>query len=332
MNQINKLKRKLEFWPKLKKKILVAGLFASLLVPPSVLGVSSLVDANKKWKQEKILQELVRQPVPENVIADVKNKSLEHSVEHPYGFYQKDGIWSYCNTEQYKEYETIIKKVSEDTGVPDYVLMSLAEYCGQCEYNWDWSSRTPITTEEAGLDLLVLFKDPEQDFLCGAGKYLKILREVQDEEVAIALMLTDKKNIKEAKNDAATAYVRLNEYQKWRRIRNEENPEALANYDVFVEQYKATKVWKKRSHLEDEIKTLFDEITTEKSMSRWSTGKKAAWHPDLFKVTLEPKHWEYKCWWVNNLIASGSAVKLALRLKKEHYNTQPIGEFNNARD
>ena len=128
MQKIEALERKLNWWPSIKNKALAVGLFASLLVPPSVLGISSLVDASKKWEKEKILQELVREPVPEKFIADVKNKSLEHSVENPYGFYQKAGIWSYCNTGKYKEYEDIIKKVSEDTGVPDYVLLGLAEY------------------------------------------------------------------------------------------------------------------------------------------------------------------------------------------------------------
>jgi len=324
MNQIDKLERKLNWWPSIKNKALAIGLFASLLVPPSVMGISSLVDANKKWEQEKILQELVREPVPEDFIADVKNKSLKHSVEKPYGFYQKAGIWSYCNTGKYKEYEDIIKKVSKDTGVPDYVLLGLAEYCHQCDHSYDWSGRTPVTTEEAGLDLLVLWKDPEQDFLCAAGKYLKILREVPDEEVAIALMLTDKKHIKDAKNDAATAYVRLNEYQEWRKIRSEENPEDLVRYDALVEQYEATKDWEKRSNLKDVIKVLFDEITTEKSTDSGDVrgsgeAGKITWHPDLFKVTLQPKFEEYKCWWVNNLVANGSAVKIALRLKKDGY-------------
>ena len=131
-------------------------------------------------------------------------------------------------------------------------------------------------------------------------------------------MFADRDTVKKAKRDAAGAYARLAEYREWRSKRSAED---LRRYDTLVEQRLALPMrdWEKKSELEKEIKALFDEITTEKpSRSQWEADGKV-WHPDLFKVTLYPSYWKYQSWWVNDLSNGGTAVKIALRLKRDGY-------------
>lgn len=332
MKSLKKLDRKLNWYPRIKKAFLGTLLAAGLLVPVGAFGVPLVKEANYKWAQQQELQELLREPVPESFIADVKEKSLDNFIPDSFTAVQKDGIWSYQDTKEYERFKKQIKKVSEETGVPAYVLAGIVDYCQQCSSGPDafsgWGGRTPITPEEAGIKGSYLWKDPEQDILSGAGKFKRLLREVGDETIAIALMFEYqfyhvRKNIKDAKTEAADAYACLKEYQKWRSI---SNAKALEKYDALVKQRNAltTKDWEKKSKLEDNLKVLFDEITVEKPIRSADlrgnyqlTEKK--WHPDLFKVTIQPEYWKYKCWWVNNLYMGCGAVKIALRLKRDGY-------------
>ncbi len=327
MKSLKKLEWKLNWWRRAKRKTAIAALMlagVSGIGGGIVVGFTAGAPYFNKAMQEKTLQRLAQEPVPESFIADAKRKSLDLVVENLYDFKIEDGISSYNDTGAYKKSEDAIRKVSERTGVPKYILAGMADYCEQCGSGptacHDWL-RTPITPEEAGVKGVVLWKDPEQDFLSAAGKFKKILREVKDEQVALALMFTEKENVKKAKEESASAYARLNEYAEWQKIRSKKNPNELIRYSALVAERNAIPMqdWKKRDALEKEIEVLFNKITTEKpDKSQWESGGKT-WHPDLFKVTLQPGYWKYKSWWVNNLAMGGGAVKTALRLKRDGY-------------
>ena|GEM_PF-4777903 len=326
MKALKKLDRKLNWYQKIRKKLMILGLTAGLLAPAGVFGVPFLMDANNKWEQQRELQQLVEEPVPESFIADVKKKSIDFYVGNTYDFDIKDGICSYCDTGEYSKYEDTIRSVAEKTDVPAYILAGLVDYCSQCSSSPGappWFARTPITPEEAGLDGMILWEDIEQDFLSAAGKFRRIFREVNDEAAAIVLMYAGEDHVKKAKKEAVEAYARLKEYSEWRSKRSAED---LARYDALVEQRNALPLndWEKKSELEDQLKALFDEITDEKSTAggdvrgSWDAGNRT-WHPDLFNVTVQPNYWTYKSWWVNNVTMGCSAVKTALRLKRDGY-------------
>ncbi|MBW3004236.1 hypothetical protein KY310_00175 [Candidatus Woesearchaeota archaeon] len=337
MKPLKKLRWKLNWYPKIRKAFLTAALAAGILAPSAAYSVPILLDANKKWAQQKELSELIREPVPESFIADVKQRSLDYFVKDAYyfgGIEEKEGVWPYRDSGEYKEFEEGIKKVSKETGVPRYILAGLVEYCHQCNSGphaiISWGGRTPVTPEEAGIKGMVLWEDPEQDFLSGAGKFKRLLREVGDELTALILMYEEpfyqvRENIKNAKKEAEHAYACLKQYKEWRSMRSEEE---LAQYDAIVVQHDAIpmKEWQKRDELEKQLKALFDEITTERE-SAGSSGDfrgnyqpmAKEWDEDLFHVTMHPKYWKYKCWWVNNLNMGAGAVKIALRLKRDGF-------------
>ena len=327
MKALKRLERKLNWFEKIRKKVVVTGLAAGLLVPSGIIGVPYLVQENNKWVKKRALQELVQDPVKDSFISGIKKESIDFFVKDMYDYKEQNGIWAYRDTGAYKELDDVIVRISERTDIPKYIFAALIDYCRQCGDNprgyYSWSGRTPITPEEAGVKGLVLWQDPEQDLLSAAGKYNNIFREVQDEAVAVALMFTEKESVKKAKREASIAYARLREYDDWRSRRSAED---LEKYYALVKQRNAVPFndWEKKGELEKQLKALFDDITTEKPSSSgdargsFAVGNRS-WHPDLFKVTLSPMHWKYKCWWVNNLSIGGAAVKIALRLKKDGY-------------
>lgn len=294
MKAIETLERKLNWWNRTKKKLVVAT--AALMCLSGITGIAYPY-LSKNADKEIARKELVEDPVPEIDVTGIRNECIDDIVI----------------SGAYKKYEQIIQSVSKRTGVPKYVLASMIEDGYKCRegkgaMDYPYPGFITISEEEAGIKSRTLDNDPEQCLLSAAGKYKKILAEVQDEETALGVLFTNEESVKSAKKQARRYLAIMLRYEQWRKGCD---PEKIKPYDELMEQINNEKDFEKREALVKKMTQKWDSF--ELGISRGALVDE-----QVYRVLTARKYHRIGQWWPEQL-ATGS-VKVALRLKKDGYN------------
>jgi len=308
MKEIETLRRKLEFWPKLKNRLLVAGLVAAGLVS-GIVG-KTYFNSESGIKSKEVNLELISSvKVSEDTIASIKAECLEDAV-------------MLC---EFKKHEKLIRNVHKTTHVPEYVLAAMIDVAhnratrAQSPSTYSWPGFVQVTGNEAGLEDKAL-KDPEQCLLSAAGKYKSILQYVSgDETVALGIFFSSENTVIMAKQEANRYFGITRDYKQWRDQCDEED---IAFYDKLIEQHKNAETEQEKQEALHKIKLHWDSCSPR--VTRGMMLDESVYRA----LTSAGKH-RLRQWWPENLTTHDdvNGVKIASRLKKEGYNTQPIGEF-----
>ena len=331
---ISKLNKKLSWWPRIKKKLVIAGLVTGLLIPTAIASFPSMVSWARKTKETQRLEQLCKKPVDEEIVAPIRAESLENYLytKNPgeiFTYKTPPDFFEFMMTDAHKKYDNVIQDVHKKTGIPKYILGAFVE-CGEPNawgldaIQWSWPGFVQINEDEAGLSARTLSQDKEQCLLSVAGEYHKIFRRVQNETIALALLQYDEKEIKKAKSEAITCKKLIDQYQEWRDDQHSADrkpTDNLKQFDALVEKYHAlienTAILNnidEKNALKTEIRTLW-RSTLPQSDPRGYTKTPSQ---DTYKVALRPEHYRRNIWWVENL-PSPDCIKIALRLKKDGY-------------
>jgi len=338
---IGKLNKKLTWWPRIKKKVVAAGLIAGLLIPASIASFPAMVSWARNTKETQRLEQLCKKPIDEEIVATIRAESLEDFIytKNPGAistYKTPPDFFEFMMTDAHKKYDEVIQDVHKKTGIPKYILGAFVE-CGESNawgmdaLQWSWPGFVQINEDEAGLSARTLSQDKEQCLLSAAGEYQKRFSRVKDEIIALALLNHSEEEIKKAKSEAVTCKSSITQYQKWRKgeyqgsmYSESTRSDTLKQFDALVEKYhiliENTAILDnldEKQALETEIRTLW-KSTLPESDPRGYTERP---NLDVYKVALRPKQLKRKQWWVENLrnLANRDCIKIALRLKKDGY-------------
>jgi len=308
MKKIEDLERKLKFWPSIKNKLLVFGLLTAA-------GVAGIFGTSYVWpgsgiKSKEVDKELISSVnISENDITPIRAKCLEDTVI----------------LGEFKKHEKLIRDVYHTTNVPEYVLAAMIDVAhyratrAQSPAAYSWPGFVQVLDHEAGLEDVAL-QDPEQCLLSAAGKYKSILETVNgDEEVALGVFFLGEGTVKMAKLEANRYLGIARDFERWR---DECDEEALSLYDDLLEQHKSAETEQEREEALQKIKLHWDSMTP-------SVPRGYIYDEPVYRALTSRGTHKLHQWWPENLsVRSGvNGVKIALRLKKDGYDTQPIGEL-----
>lgn len=304
MRKIKDLERKLNFWPGIKNKLLVLGLITAGIVGASYVWPESGI------KNKEIDKELIRSVhISKDDIAPIRAECLEDTVI----------------LGEFKKHEELIRDVYQTTNVPEYVLAAMIDVAhyratrAQSPAAYSWPGFVQILDHEAGLEDVAL-QDSEQCLLSAAGKYKSILETVNgDEAVALGVFFLGEGTVKMAKSEANRHLGIAKDFERWR---DECDEEALAFYDGLLEKYKSAET-------EQEIKEALQKIKLHWDSRNPRVPRGWMFDESVYRALTSRGTHKLHQWWPENLSTRGgvNGVKIALRLKKDDYDTQPIGEL-----